>query len=155
MSRRQSVKRIEYSKSSKAGSLVALEHYEQAGLMELCEMMRNRWPELELIHSVPNAGKRSPAAAAWLRAEGMRIGVPDLDLPVMRRGYAGLRIEMKRSDGREKDLTDAEKWWLPQLNEQGYLAVWCAGAASAWKIIEWYMQGERTKLACDQERPPL
>ena len=61
-----------------------------------------------ICYAIPNAGKRSPSAAAWYRAEGMRKGVPDLCVPMARGGYHSLYIEMKRSDGTANDVSDEQ-----------------------------------------------
>jgi len=52
------------------------EHEEQVALLDWASLMSNQWPELSLLFAVPNAGKRTHATANWLRAEGMKAGVP-------------------------------------------------------------------------------
>lgn len=127
--------------SSATGS--PLEHDEQKGLIVLCDMMRAQYPELELLYANPNAGRRSVWEVGRLKAEGWKAGLSDLTLPVARRGFHGMYLELKRADGREADLSKEQRWWLAKLSEQGYFAIWCAGAAAAWKQIEWYLSPDK------------
>lgn len=102
-------------------------------------MMLGRFPELHLLYANPNAGKRTPGMVGYLKAEGWKKGIPDLTLPVARKGYHGMYIEMKRADGTEADVTTEQAWWIERLCEHGYYAVWARGAAHAWQVIEWYL----------------
>lgn len=131
--------------SSLSGS-VPSEHDEQKGLIVTCAMHEHRWPELKLIYANPNAGKRTPWEVGQLKEEGWKAGIADLTLPVPRRGYAGLYLELKRSDGKQSDVRAEQQWWIEQLTEQGYRALWRPGAASAWAEIEWYLSGKKTVL---------
>ena len=117
---------------------VPTEHEEQTALMDWLYLMSRKYPELNLFYHVPNEGKRSPAAAMKLLAEGLKKGVPDNFLPVARGGYHGLYIELKRTKGGK--LSPEQRQWLDDLNAQGYLAVECKGWEAAAKVIEKYMQ---------------
>lgn len=96
-----------------------------------------KYPELELLHHIPNGGKRNAREAANLKKQGVKAGVPDMCLPVARGGFHGLYIELKRKKG--GSLSDYQKKWINQLNEQGYKAVVCHGADEAIKEIEGYL----------------
>ena len=61
--------------------------------------VRQRYPELKLLHHIPNGGRRDPVEAKHLKQQGVKSGVPDLCLPVARRDYHGLYIEMKTETG--------------------------------------------------------
>lgn len=61
--------------------------------------IRSQWPELALLHHIPNGGTRDPVEAKHLKQQGVKNGVPDLCLPVPRGRYHGLYIEMKRRTG--------------------------------------------------------
>lgn len=117
---------------------VPTEHEEQTALMDWIYLTSRKYPELNLLYHVPNEGKRSPAAAMKLLAEGLKKGVPDNFLPVARGGYHGLYIELKRVKGGK--LSPEQRQWLDDLNAQGYLAVECKGWEAAAKVIENYMQ---------------
>nr|WP_255575783.1 VRR-NUC domain-containing protein [Caproiciproducens faecalis] len=98
--------------------------------------IRSKWPCLKLLHHVPNGGKRDKIEAAHMKQQGVKRGVPDLDLPVPRGKYHGLRIEMKDDAGRTSVDQD---WWLGELREQGYFCEVCHGWQSAVSVLEWYL----------------
>lgn len=98
--------------------------------------IRSKWPCLKLLHHVPNGGKRDKIEAAHMKQQGVKRGVPDLDLPVPRGKYHGLRIEMKDDSGRTSVDQD---WWLGELREQGYFCEVCHGWQSAVRVLEWYL----------------
>lgn len=99
--------------------------------------IRQKYPELKLLHHIPNERKCTPQQGARLKRLGVRSGVPDLDLPVARGNYHGLRIEMKTESGR---TSDNQKWWLEELDKQGYCCAVCHGWEEAVQLIERYMQ---------------
>ena len=68
---------------------------EQEQVMLWCSYIAIRHPELNLLYHVPNGGSRNEIEAANLKRQGVKAGVPDLALPVARKGYHGLYIEMK------------------------------------------------------------
>jgi len=116
-----------------------MERDEQSLLIEWCDMMSARIPELRLIYHIPNGGSRNKLEAANLKKQGVRSGVPDLCLPVPSRGYHGLYIEMKTKDG----VTSKEqKDWIMALREQGYAAKVCRGFDDAKEFICRYLQVE-------------
>ena len=86
--------------------------------------------------AAPNAGKRSYALAAYMRAEGLRGGVPDICLPVPRGPYAALYIEMKSRRG---VASPAQQQWLQGLTALGNRAVLCYGCDAAWAEIMAYL----------------
>lgn len=98
--------------------------------------IRSKWPCLKLLHHVANERNCTPAQGAQLKRMGVRRGVPDLDLPVPRGKYHGLRIEMKDEDGH---LGPDQDWWLGEFREQGYFAECCHGWQAAVRVIEWYL----------------
>ena len=112
------------------------EHQEQSMLIAWARLTESTWPELALLHAIPNGGWRHKATAGKLKAEGLKPGVPDLCLPVARHGYHGLYVEMKSKKGR---VQKSQRWWLEQLNAQGYKAVVCYGFAQAVDVITEYL----------------
>jgi len=107
------------------------------------------FPELTLMHAIPNGGHRSKSEAAKLKAEGVKAGVLDTFLPVsmpftyparMENGneyraasrYNGLYIEFKapayknRKNGGMSANQDA---FCDAVREQGY----CARVAYSWR----------------------
>lgn len=101
--------------------------------------IREKWPELALLHHIPNGGSRDAIEARHLKDQGVKPGVPDLCLPVARGRYHGLYIEMKTETGRP---TLTQKWWGERLTEQGYFWQVCHGWQSAVQIVEWYLSLE-------------
>ena len=102
-------------------------------------MQRLRWPELELMHHIPNGGSRNRIEAARLKAQGVKSGVPDIFLPVARNGRHGLYIELKRRAGGK--VSPEQEKMIRNLNQQGYMAVVCKGWNAAADVIEKYMGG--------------
>lgn len=107
--------------------------------MEWARLVAVRYPELQLLHHIPNGGKRRAAEAARFKAAGVKPGVPDLCLPAPRGGYHGLYIELKARGGR---LSESQIEWLDALSRQRYYAVCCVGAEEAINTIDAYLQGE-------------
>lgn len=118
------------------------EHQQQVAVIEHCDLILR--PEIRFsvnfqfpIFAVPNAGKRSIPLAMWLKAEGLRSGVPDLFVPIPADGYHGLFIEMK--DGRKKPSPEQQKW-IDFLNSVGYHATVCFSAEHAIDTIRQYLK---------------
>lgn len=118
------------------GNLKRGEDTEQIGVIEWAEWHTSQYPELKLLHHIPNGGKRNAVEAARLKAMGVKAGVPDLFLPVPRGGYAGLYIEMKY--GKNKP-TDKQSEWIAALRQQGYKVTVCYSGAEATHELESYL----------------
>lgn len=118
------------------------EHDEQVALFQWAEK-ENRWQELSLLFAIPNGGKRTPRTAGMLKAEGVKPGVPDICLPVARKGYHGLYIELKRRMGSRVSLE--QKRWLMALEQKGYRCCVCHGWDEARKAIETYLEGAKSE----------
>lgn len=119
------------------------EHNAQVAVIHWSFLERRTFPELELLHAVPNGGLRNIVTAKKLKAEGVKPGVPDLDLPVSRGPYHGLRIEMKSAKG---SLSADQKWWRERLSEQGYLVIVCRDFKSATGAIMEYLAQPKREL---------
>lgn len=111
---------------------------EQEAVFEWAEWQLGRYPELALLHHIPNGGSRHPAEARRLKAQGVKPGVPDLCLPVARGGYHGLYIELKRSRGGR--LSNDQRDWLASLSDAGYLAVVAHGHEEAERVLAGYLE---------------
>lgn len=95
-----------------------------------------RMPELEYLHHVPNGGKRDKATAIALKRQGVKAGVPDIVLPVVREGYHGMYIELKAG---KNTTTEKQERWLEHLRQQGYYTAVCYGWQIAAELIEKYL----------------
>lgn len=124
--------------------MIPTEAQEQETLFEWARMMEGKYPELALLHAIPNGGSRHPVEAKHLKAQGVKAGIPDIFLPVARQGYHGLYIEMKRRKGGRVSVE--QKKMLMALQQQGYKAVVCEGWDWARTAIEKYLYtvGEKT-----------
>lgn len=118
-------------------ALRPLEHDEQCAVMDWASLQAARWPELVLLHAIPNAGAGAQRGrAGWLKAEGVRAGVPDLCLPVKREPYSGLYVEMKRVGER---ATAQQMAWHESLRAQGFQVEVCEGAGRAIDVLRAYL----------------
>lgn len=124
---------------------VPTEDEEQIAVMSWAALMEGRYPELRLLHHIPNGGKRGKREAAVFKAMGVKAGVPDLFLPCAREEYHGLYVEMKALDGRP---SKAQLEMLKALSGQGYKCVVCHGADEARRVIEDYLRGG---VICSEE----
>ena len=124
---------------------IPTEAQEQTAVFNWAAVMERRWPELRLLHHCPNGGSRNAREAHNLRMQGVKPGIPDICLPVARRGYHGLYIEMKRRKGGR--LSDEQAAMLEALREQGYCAWVCKGANDAIDLITEYLgNGNNTTM---------
>lgn len=120
---------------AKSGS----EHGHQTALFAWAAMASQYVPELHLMFAIPNGGLRGKATASRLKAEGVKAGVFDIFLPVARRKYHGVFIEMKR--GRNL-LTPAQEEFCEAVRDQGYLYCVAYSWQSAAKNLIWYFENE-------------
>lgn len=131
---------------AKSGS----EDAEQMALFAWCALNFKQYPQLKWMHAIPNGGYRNKAEAAKLVATGVRKGVFDVFLPVMKweaprliSKYGGLYIELKKR-GREKEkaggMSEAQQEFMTYANLAGYKAVVCYGWEEAVAAIEEYLK---------------
>ena len=113
------------------------EAQEQSTVIEWALYNQNRYPELKLLHHIPNGGRRDARTGAMMKRQGVKAGVPDLHLPVSRGKYHSLYIEMKTDKGRP---TETQKEWLDALNAEGNMAVICHSAEEAIAVIKLYLK---------------
>lgn len=114
-----------------------LESLEQTWLFQWVATQEGKYPELELLHHIPNGGKRDKKTAEKLKAEGVKAGVPDICLPVARKGYNNLYIELKRIGGK---VSKEQEAWIDKLNRAGNKAVIKEGWIEAAKEIINYLE---------------
>ena len=112
------------------------EDTEQQAVIQWARMTAGCWPELKLLHHIPNGGSRNKREAAKLKRMGVLAGVPDLHLPVARSGYNGLYIEMKYGDGRL--LASQKEFLIRAAHFNNYCAV-CYTAEDAIAVLQNYL----------------
>jgi len=119
--------------------MIQHEHYEQVAVFEWAAYNTGKHPELAFMFAVPNGGQRNVIVATRMKAEGVKRGVPDIWLPVVKpvSGYAGLVIELKADGGKP---SREQRMWLEFLEQQGYRAMWLVGADAAINEIEQYLE---------------
>lgn len=115
-----------------------------------------RWGlDHRLLFAVPNAGWRSPATAAIMKAEGLRAGVPDLLLAVPRHRQvahansmmsqystefcSGIFLELKTPEGR---VARNQETYHALLRAQGYRVEVVRSFDQAVEVISNYLDGK-------------
>lgn len=112
------------------------EHDEQVNLIN---WFATQYPKYATrLVATPNGGARNIVVAKKLKSEGVRKGFPDLNLPVAKKGFHGLYIELKKTKGGK--LSEEQREWLAFLNNEGYKAVCCHGWDEARAVIVDYMR---------------
>jgi len=123
------------------------EHDEQVRFFDYVKWGRNRDRRFHLIFAIPNAGKRSFRLAAYMRAEGLLAGVPDICCAFPSGNYHGLWIELKHAppgmqiQTRLRKVSNEQKEFLNRLREQGYATAVCFGADEAIDTLNKYLEG--------------
>lgn len=118
---------------SKKSHRFPTEHEEQVGFLN---WFRQRYPSV-LIFAIPNGEKRSISVARRLKAEGVKPGVPDLNVPEW-----GLWIEMKRREGGR--LSADQKDVIRYLEGIGQTVIVGKGAGDASKQVLKFLDGKKT-----------
>jgi hypothetical protein len=91
---------------------------------------------VNLLHAIPNGGKRNIIVARKLKSEGVLAGVPDLFLPHAAHGYHGLYIEVKSPKGA---LSQAQATIMGLLIKQGYATHVVRSVDEALRTLIWYL----------------
>lgn len=115
----------------------SIEHDNQVCLFNWARLAAGKYPVLNLLYAIPNAGKRTLMQAVWLKREGLRPGVPDICLPVANKFHSALYVEMKSTKGR---LTDNQKWWIQHLEKLGNKVEVCYSWVEAKDVILKYIE---------------
>lgn len=91
-----------------------------------------------LFFAIPNGGYRSLKEAVKFKRCGVKSGIPDLCIPVPRKCYHGLYIELKRIKG--GNISYNQHWWIDELTKNGYLVKICYGFEQAKTVVEEYFK---------------
>lgn len=117
------------------------ESEEQQALFQWAQLNINKYPELELLFHIPNGGKRNVREGARLKREGVKAGVPDIQLPIPRGMYYGLWVEMKSDKGK---LSKNQEIWISKLRNIGHYVTVCYNWEEAKNEIEKYLNRNKT-----------
>ena len=123
------------------------EDKEQEAIFAWASENAGRLPELDCLYAIPNGGTRHPAEAVKLKKTGVKPGVPDLCLPVSRKAFNALYIELKRESLRPKrpssrgGVSEEQAHWIIRLTCAGNAAKVCYGARDAISTILRYLSG--------------
>jgi hypothetical protein len=121
------------------------EHAHQCALITWSRLPTTiaQYPGIDLLEASLNGVKLSKAQAGKAKAAGMLTGALDLNLPVARGGYFGLRIEMKYQRNK---MTPEQEWHARRLTEEGWLAITCWNWLAARDAIIEYLSAEPSRL---------
>ena len=91
-----------------------------------------------LFYHIPNGGYRNAREARNLKLNGVKPGVPDICIPVPKKSFHGLYIELKRVDNFK--ISPSQEFWMKELSKNGYDVVIANGSRNAIKHIENYFK---------------
>jgi len=113
------------------------EHEEQVEFFRWIDEEQPNEALKELTWAIPNGGARHITTAKKLKAEGVRPGVPDINVAIPIHPYHGLYLEMKRVKGGK--VSSSQKRKRAALISQGYRVVIAKGCAEAIAAVKKYM----------------
>lgn len=116
------------------------EHKIQCAFIEWSKWNCGKYPELELLYAIPNGGKRSIITAVRLKAEGAKAGIPDICLPVGRKGFNSLYLEFK--NGKKGEISQSQHDYMGKLIYYNNSVHVVRDVDEAIKIVEWYLQSK-------------
>lgn len=95
------------------------------------------FPEITLLHAIPNGDWRGFGTGLKLKAQGVLPGIPDLFLPVPRGDFHGLYLELKKARGSVKP----DQWAImAALHSQGFQVRLTNHLGTALQIISDYLK---------------
>ena len=109
----------------------------QAAIFSWARWQQSKHPALKSMYHAANEGKRSRAAGANLKRQGMKPGVSDICLPYAAGGYNNLYIELKVGNNK---ASDAQLAFIDTINEIGGKALVVYEADNAIEVITAYLE---------------
>lgn len=101
----------------------------------VAKYMALQYPRILFFH-VPNGGKRDVVTAVKLKRQGVRRGIPDCIIEAPRRGFHGLRVELKVNGNY---LEPEQKEVINYYNENGYFATMVRTFDEFKQIVDEYL----------------
>jgi len=123
----------------------------QIAIFEWAKWQQSKYPALKAMYHAANEGKRSQAAGANLKRQGMKPGVSDICLPYAASGYNNLYIELKVGSNKP---TDAQIEFINTINEIGGKALVVYEADNAIDVIVAYLEGKIDDLEVKEDTYP-
>ena len=118
-------------------SIIPTESEEQIALFDWRDWSIGKFPELGMMFAIHNGLPVQKSVAKKAVRLGTVKGVPDVFLPVPRKGFHGLWIELKRQKGGV--VSDEQSKYHEQLRLHGYQVDVCHGSGEAVKVITSYL----------------
>lgn len=113
------------------------EHELQVAIVTRALALAAKFPEIHLLHAVPNGDYRGWGVGKKLQAEGVIPGVPDICMPVARGLFHGFYLELKRAG----EKPTPEQWeFMEALHHQGYFVRVTNHLGTALETIENYLE---------------
>jgi hypothetical protein len=111
------------------------EHDIQSRFFEIMRFYETILPEAKYVFSIPNGGLRHIVVAKKLKKEGVKKGVPDVFIPVPKKGYYGFFIEFKTPKNR-KNVSKEQKEYSSFLINQNYrYEIYCDAEEAAEEVL--------------------
>lgn len=112
------------------------ERAEQMALFAWAALNVGTYPVLRWMYAIKNQEKGGVIRGANFKAEGVKAGVSDICLPVARKNFHGMFIEMKKQGGKEsKEQIEFGKF----IKQNGYAYVVCFSWDEAVEALEYYL----------------
>ena len=109
----------------------------QKALIAWANANAKEYPDLAYLNGSLNGIRKNAIQGAIAKAQGMKAGFPDLNLPAAVAPFHGLYIELKREGG--KPSTEQLRWGK-YLEDQGYIWACITGAIDSAKFICNYLK---------------
>lgn len=110
----------------------------------------SEYPQYEpFLFAIPNGGHRNITTARMLKEEGVKSGVPDLEMALPAHGYHGLFLELK--NGHKNQLTSNQKRLMRAYTEAGFLCVVIRTQEEFEDVVREYLDQDNTQLTRIQE----
>lgn len=130
--KKKAKKTIVTTGGTKSKAVEPTEHQIQCGVVDWCAVKGIP------IFAIPNGGYRAIVTAMRMQREGVKAGVPDLFIPIVKAPFGGLWIEMKTKKGW---VDHKQKFWLELLSKQ-YATAICRSLEDGIETIKSYLAGD-------------
>lgn len=94
------------------------------------------------MHHIPQGGKRDSREAMSLKQQGVKAGILDIALDVARGGYHGLKLELKKPDGKIPKPSAEQASYIEFCEGQGYCCLVSNDFEHVKSVILSYLDGD-------------